>query len=103
MVGCARGDVGSAVVGALQAAVGHIQEVAIGGNVARRERLLPLEHLQPLLHLPLELLVLQLLLLVNALRWQPRFSRFHLGYIVGKFKKEAVRRLHRDTAGLTFG
>lgn len=74
VVGGARSDVWSAVVGALQTAVGRVQEVAVGGDVASRERLLPLEHFQPLLHLPLELLVLQLLLLVNALWWRPRQS-----------------------------
>lgn len=72
VVGSARGEIGTAMVRALRTAVSHVQEVSVWDNIPRWERLLPLEHLQPLLHVPLELLMLQLLLLVNALRWRPR-------------------------------
>lgn len=71
VVGGAGGDVGAAVVRAFGASASHLQIVAVRGqaqaHVCRGERLLSLEQLQPLLHLSLELLVLQLLLLVNTL------------------------------------
>lgn len=76
VIGGAGSDVGAAVIRAFRASAGHLQIVAIWdqaqaqaqAHVCRGERLLPLEELQFLLHLPLELLVLQLLLLVNTLR-----------------------------------
>ena len=72
VVGGAGGDVGAAVVRAFRASARHLQKVAVWdqaqAHVCRGEwGLLSLEQLQPLLHLSLELLVLQLLLLVNAL------------------------------------
>lgn len=81
VVGGTGGDVGAAVVWAFGASAGHLKVVAVRdqsqSHVCRGKRLLPLEQLQPLLHLPLELLVLQLLLLVNTLR-QERTPRLRL-------------------------
>lgn len=74
VVGGAGGDVGAAVVWTFGTSAGHLQIVTVWdqaqAHVCRGEWLLSLEQLQPLLHLPLELLVLQLLLLVNTLWWQ---------------------------------
>lgn len=70
VIGCARGDVGAAVVRAVRSSAGHVEVVPVRSHVCWGEGLLPLEQLQPLLHLPLELLVLQLLLPVNALKYK---------------------------------
>ena len=70
VVGGPGRDIGAAVVGAFEAGAGHFQVVCVRGQAqvgGWGEGLLLLEQLQPLLHLPLELLVLQLLLLVHAL------------------------------------
>ena len=73
VVGGPGRDVGAAVVGAFEAGAGHFQVVRGQAQVGGwGEGLLLLEQIQPLLHLPLELLVLQLLLLVHTLgdrRW----------------------------------
>lgn len=64
VVGGAGGDVRAAVIWAFGASAGHLQIVTVWdqtqgqAHVCRGERLLPLEELQLLLHLPLELLVL---------------------------------------------
>lgn len=73
VVGSAGGDVGAAVVRTFRTSAHHLQIVTVldqaQTKVCRKEWLLSLEQLQPLLHLPLEFLMLQLLLLVNTL-WQ---------------------------------
>lgn len=73
VVGSAGGDVGAAVVRTFRTSAYNLQIVTVldqaQTNVCREEWLLSLEQLQPLLHLPLEFLMLQLLLLVNTL-WQ---------------------------------
>lgn len=71
VVGSAGGDVGAAVVRTFRTSAHPLQIVTVldqaQTNVCREEWLLSLEQLQPLLHLPLEFLMLQLLLLVNTL------------------------------------
>ncbi|KAG7222833.1 hypothetical protein INR49_016043 [Caranx melampygus] len=63
-----------------KASAGHLKVVAVWdqsqAHICRGKGLLPLEQLQPLLHLSLKLLVLQLLLLVNTLQQErtPRLS-----------------------------
>lgn len=73
VVGSAGRDVGTAVVRTFRTSAHRLQIVTVldqaQTNVCRGEWLLSLEQLQPLLHLLLEFLMLQLLLLVNTL-WQ---------------------------------
>lgn len=78
VVGSAGGDVGAAVVRTFRTSAYNLQIVTVldqaQTNVCREEWLLSLEQLQPLLHLPLEFLMLQLLLLVNTLRQQDKLE-----------------------------
>lgn len=78
VVGSAGGDVWAAVVRTFRTSAHHLQIVAVldqaQSSVCRLEWLLSLEQLQPLLHLPLEFLMLQLLLLVNTLWHQDKLE-----------------------------